>query len=217
MDISATSSTTHVPATTTTPQKTEPSDYDTFLLMLTTQMQNQDPLDPVDSSDFAVQLATFAGVEQQTLTNDLLETLNTQFGMMSMAQLASWVGQQARAAVPVSYEGAPITLSPNPAATADRAVLVVTDDSGHVQSREEMPLSSDPYQWLGADAAGNPLPNGLYSLSLESYAGDTLIAAVPVESYALILEAQGGPGGTTLLLAGGVKVAAQSVTALRIP
>ena len=218
MDVAAPTSTTYLPAAATTPPATSsPSDYETFLLMLTTQMQNQDPLDPVDSSDFAVQLATFAGVEQQTLTNDLLETLNTQFGMMSMAQLASWVGQEARAAVPVYYEGAPITLSPNPAASADRAVLVVTDDAGQVVSREEMPVSSENYQWLGADATGNPLPQGQYSLSLESYSGETLIAATPVESYALILEAQGGAGGTTLLLAGDVKVAAESVTALRIP
>ena len=215
MDVAATTSTT--PTYTTPPETTIASDYDTFLLMLTTQMQNQDPLDPIDSSDFAVQLATFAGVEQMTVTNEWLEIINTQFGMMSMAQLAGWVGQEARAAVPVSFEGQPVTLSPNPAATADRAVLVVTDDAGQVVSREDIPTTTDPYEWLGASATGDPLPNGLYSLSLESYSGETLIATTPVESYALILEAQGGPGGTTLLLAGGVKVAAESVTALRVP
>lgn len=217
MDIAATATTSYVPAPAAPPETANPSDYETFLLMLTTQMQNQDPLDPVDSSDFAVQLATFAGVEQQTLTNDLLETLNTQFGMMSMAQLAGWVGQEARAAVPVYYDGAPVTLSPNPATTADRAVLVVTDANGQLVSREELPATTYSYEWLGADAQGNPLPTGLYSLSLESYAGETLIATTPVESYALILEAQGGPGGTELLLAGGVKVAAENVTALRVP
>lgn len=216
MDISPASQT-YTTAAATLPETAVASDYETFLLMLTTQMQNQDPLDPVDSSDFAVQLATFAGVEQQTLTNDLLADLNAQFGMMSMAQLAAWVGQEARAAVPVHYDGAPVSLSPDPAPSADRAVLVVTDSGGQLVSREDVPVSTDSYQWLGADAAGNPLPTGLYTLSLESYAGETLIASTPVESYALILEAQGGPGGTQLLLAGGVKVAAESVTALRIP
>ena len=49
------------------------SDFETFLRMLTVQMQNQDPLNPIQSSDFAVQLATFSGVEQQVRTNDLLE------------------------------------------------------------------------------------------------------------------------------------------------
>jgi len=38
------------------------SDFDTFLRMLTVQMQNQDPLNPIDSADYAVQLATFSGI-----------------------------------------------------------------------------------------------------------------------------------------------------------
>lgn len=48
------------------------SDFETFLKMLTTQMENQDPLNPVDSAEFAMQLATFSGVEQQIRTNDIL-------------------------------------------------------------------------------------------------------------------------------------------------
>ena len=76
------------------------SDFEMFLRMMTTQMTNQDPLDPVDSADYAVQLATFSSVEQQVLTNDLLRLVSGQLGMSSMAQLAGWVGQDARAAVP---------------------------------------------------------------------------------------------------------------------
>jgi flagellar basal-body rod modification protein FlgD len=41
------------------------SDFETFLKMLTTQLKNQDPMNPVDSADYAVQLATFSSVEQQ--------------------------------------------------------------------------------------------------------------------------------------------------------
>lgn len=215
MEITATTAT-----TTTAPAPVKPgitSDYNTFLKMLTTQMQNQDPLDPIDSADYATQLATFSGVEQQTRTNQLLEGLTTQFGMMGMAQLAGWVGQEARADMPVYLDAASITLSPSPAATADRAVLVVSDAKGTLVSREDLPLSSDPYEWLGADAAGDPLPRGTYALKLESYAGETLIATTPVESYARILEAQSGPTGTALLLAGGAKIAAEKITALRVP
>ena len=65
------------------------SDFTTFLKMLTTQMQNQDPLNPIDSTDYAAQLATFSGVEQQVRTNSLLADLGTQFGLMGMAQLAT--------------------------------------------------------------------------------------------------------------------------------
>lgn len=193
------------------------TDYNTFLKMLTTQMQNQDPLNPIDSADYAVQLATFSGVEQQNRTNQLLETLNGQFGMMGMAQLATWVGQEARADVPVWFDDAAVTLSPEPSSAADRAVLVVRDTDGQLVSREDLPPSTDPYLWLGADAKGDPLPRGLYTLTLESYAGENLLATSPVQSYARIMEAQRGPNGTRLMLAGGVGVDATDVTALRVP
>ena len=138
------------------------SDFNTFLRMLTVQMQNQDPLNPIESSDYAVQLATFSGVEQQVRTNQLLDAMATQFSLMGMSQLAGWVGQEARAAAPVWFSGAPVTLSPNPVASADRAVLVVRDAAGNTVSREDVPMSSEPYHWLGGDATGDPLPDGRY-------------------------------------------------------
>ena len=193
------------------------ADFDTFLKMLTTQMKNQDPLNPVDSADYAVQLATFSGVEQQMKTNQLLERLNGQFGVLGMSQLAAWVGQEARAAAPVWMDGDAVTMTYAPDVQADRAVLVVTDAAGKLVSREDVPLSTAPYQWLGGDPKGDPLPAGLYTTSLESYRGEDLLSTTEVESYARILEARGGAKGTTLVLEGGVEVAATKVTALRVP
>lgn len=193
------------------------SDYTTFLKMLTVQMQNQDPLNPVDSTDYAVQLATFSGVEQQVRTNDLLEGLSRAFGVMGMAQLAGWVGQEARAEAPVWMDGDPVTLSPNPAQGADRAVLVVMDAVGAVQAREDLPVSAEPWRWTGRDAAGAALPPGRYTLALESHRNGEVIATTPVEAYARIREAQGGPDGTMLVLEGGIRVRADAITALRSP
>ena len=195
------------------------TDYTTFLKMMTTQLQNQDPMNPTDSSAFAVQLATFSGVEQQVKTNELLASLGSQFGVLGMAQLAGWVGQEARSAAPVAFEGKPVTVSYAADPLADRAVLVVTDSKGNSVGREDVPLSGTSYQWLGAGLAGDPLPKGTYSLSLESYReGQVISAQGKVESYAPILEARGGSGGrTTLILQGGVEVASTDVTALRVP
>jgi flagellar basal-body rod modification protein FlgD len=187
------------------------SDYTTFLKMMTTQLKNQDPLSPIESSDFAVQLATFSGVEQQTKTNDLLTQLGNQFGVLGMAQLAAWVGQEA-------LGDSPVTVSYTPKALADRAVLVATDANGNVVAREDVPLSGGSYQWLGGGITGNPLPSGIYKLSLESYRdGEMIESGGKVESYARILEARGGGGKTTLMLEGGAEVAATDITALRIP
>lgn len=193
------------------------SDVNTFLRMLTVQMQNQDPLNPMEASDFAVQLATFSGVEQQVRTNQLLDAITGQFGIMGMSQLAGWVGQEARAAVPVWYDGRPVTLSPNPAATADEAVLVVRDARGALVARENLPVSAEPYSWLGASADGSRLPTGRYSLSLESWRDGELLSETPMEYYGRVTEARGGAGGTRLVLSGGIEVAAGDITALRVP
>jgi len=193
------------------------SDFDTFLRMLTVQMQNQDPLNPIDSTDFAVQLATFSGVEQQVRTNQLLADMQARFQQTGLADIAGWIGQEARSSAPVAYTGVPVTLSPTPAPGADRAVLVVRDARGGVVAREELPPSAAPYQWLGADATGSPLRPGVYSLTLESLRGETVLSSEPVQHFARVIEARSGADGITVVLAGGVEVAAAAVTALRQP
>lgn len=193
------------------------SDFQTFLVMLTTQMQNQDPLNPIDSSDYAVQLATFSGVEQQVKSNDLLQNLVAQMGLMGMAQMAGWVGMEARAAAPAWFDGDPVTLAPNPAAAADEAVLVVYDDAGTEVSRRSVTLSADPIQWNGLTERGTVLDTGLYSFRLESYLNGNMIANDMIEVYSPIVEARGENGGTVLILEGGARISANDVTALRKP
>ena len=90
------------------------------------------------------------------------------------------------------------------------------DASGNLVSREEVPRGDSAYLWYGGDASGNPLPRGLYQLSLESYSGETLLGTSAVESYSRILEARGGATGATLVLEGGVEVPATQITALRL-
>lgn len=192
------------------------SDFDTFLRMLTTQLQNQDPMNPIDSADYAVQLATFSGVEQQAKTNQLLADMQVQFGLMGMAQMASWVGLEARVAAPAWVtSGEAVPLSPNPAAAADRAVLVVRDADGNLATRQDIPVTTDNFDWQPIDIEGNPLPDGNYSFQMESYSGDELLATTDVEVYAPIHEVRGGAGGTTLVLRGGISVPALAVTAIR--
>lgn len=217
MDVSPTTPVSSGAATPASPPKIT-SDFNTFLRMLTVQMQNQDPLNPIDSADYAVQLATFSGVEQQVRTNQLLADLQGRFQQLGMAEMASWIGKEARSPAPVRYDGTPVTLSPNPAVGANRAVLVVKDAAGNLLSREEIPVSAEPYQWLGAGADGSPLPPGTYSIDLESLNGDRVIDTRAVEHYARVIEAKGGgTTGTRLVLEGGIEVLASDVTALREP
>lgn len=193
------------------------SDFDTFLKLLTTQMTNQDPLNPVDSTQFATQLAQFSAVEQQTKTNSLLEGLSGQMSLLGMAQLAGWVGQEARSAGPVWVDGQPVTLDVTATTGADRAVLVIRDSSGNTVSREELPATGGQMEWTPAASDGTALPQGRYSLSVESYRGEELASTTAVQSYATIVEARQGDRGVTLILKGGVEIASDQITALRQP
>jgi flagellar basal-body rod modification protein FlgD len=99
------------------------ADFEMFLQMLTAQLKNQDPLNPMESTEYATQLATFSGVEQQVRTNELLETLTNGSATQGIGQLSGWIGMQAAAEMPVAFSGAPVTVQTTPAARADRLEL----------------------------------------------------------------------------------------------
>ena len=215
MDVSTAYPTPIKTAVSTDKQKND-KNYDTFLKMMTTQIKNQDPLNPMSSDQLAVQLATFSGVEQQTKTNDLLAQLLGQNTLTGMGQVVGWVGKEARLAAPAYFDGAtPVTLSPHPAQAATKSVLVVTDQAGKQVSRTELPLGTSDYAWQGRDAQGTALPKGLYTLALESWQGDKVLDTSAVEHYGKITEIRSTADGVSALLPGGVEALVSAITAIR--
>ncbi|WP_162300828.1 flagellar hook capping FlgD N-terminal domain-containing protein [Alkalilacustris brevis] len=190
------------------------SDFDTFLKMLTTQMQHQDPFNPMEATDFAVQLATFSSVEQQARTNTLLEGLAAQAGV---ADLAGVIGLSVRAPVAGLYAGDPLDVVFAPARAADHNELVVRNAMGRVVDTVALPADATQYSWPGLGEDGMPLPFGAYSFELVSYAGDDILSSSPAETYAQVVEARRDPSGTVLVLAGGAEIATEDVRALRRP
>lgn len=192
--------------------------YDTFLKMMTAQIKNQDPLNPMNADQLAVQLATFSAVEQQTKTNDLLTQMLSQNALSGLSQMVGWVGKEARLAAPAYFDGStPITLSPNPAESADKAVLVVKDQSGNEVSRTQVSLGTADYAWQGLDSAGNPLPKGIYSFEMESYLDDEKLGTTDIEHYARISEIRSTSNGVSALLPGGVEALTSIISAIREP
>ena len=196
------------------PEAETQSDYLTFLNMLTVQMQNQDPLNPMASTDFAVQLATFSGVEQQVMTNQLLTSI---LERTALADLDGWVGMEARVPGLAWFDGEPVTLSPDAQAGVDHATLVVRDAMGTTVDRRDLPPDGSQVAWHGIDSAGMPLPAGRYSFDMELRGGGTLIDTVPVPAFQPVREARRDGGQTVLVLAGGLMVDSAQVTGLRVP
>lgn len=222
MDISTNTQTTQSPPLPTPEPETQgasaiSSDFETFLKMLTVQMQNQDPLNPIQSADFAVQLATFSGVEQQVRTNDLLESMAGQQSFSGLSQVADWVGMEARAPVAARWDGTPVALYPDMPSGTDQATLITRNAAGEEVARTAIPVSSEPIQWVGSDADGANLPAGFYSFEIEARRDGDLISTDPVDTYARITEARLVDGEPVMVFASGDTVAAEKVTAVRLP
>ena len=194
------------------------SDFETFLKMLTAQARYQDPLEPIDSTEYSAQLAQFSMVEQQVQGNDLLTAMQAQLGLANMAAMSGWVGMETRSTAPSHFDGAnPITVSPNPAKITDTVTLIVKNDKGTEVQRIAMPVSADPYQWQGIDDDGLPFPPGSYSFTLESQKNGEVVLSDAAETYTRVKETQMQGNEVALILESGSAILASSVTALREP
>src|SRR5210317_206272 len=76
---------------------TPDADFQSFLTLLTAQLRNQDPLQPLDSTQFVAQLASFSTVEQLVGVNDRLDAQAMQATAKNGAEFASWIGHAASA------------------------------------------------------------------------------------------------------------------------
>lgn len=192
------------------------ANFDTFLKMLTTQLKSQDPLNPMESSDFAVQLATFSGVEQQAQTNKLLETMILQTSG-SLGQIADWIGKEVRTTRPVWFGNEPLTLDIMPDSRADSVTLITLSESGREVLREEIGPGEGQIDWLGRDELGQKLADGRYSFVIESSRAGEVIAQTSAGAYVRVAEAEVGPQGIELIFQGGGSALASEIEALREP
>lgn len=218
MDIQATQTSSSTLSSTTASASPLSSDFQDFIELLTAQAKYQDPLEPIDSTEYVSQLAQFSMLEQQVLTNELMSLQYEQVATTTMASLSGWVGMEARAATPLNFDGTPIVVSPNPAAISDDVKLVVRDEFGEEVQRLSLPVSAEPFEWTGIDTeTGAPLPEGVYTFVVESYSNGELILSEVAEVYGRVTEAQSQGGDIVLVLEGGQSVLSTSVTAIREP
>ncbi len=194
------------------------ADFETFLKMLTTQMQNQDPLEPTDATQFTAQLAQFSAVEQQVLTNQTLASLSLQVASLGSSGLASWIGMEARVAGMAHFDGAtPVEVYPMANPKADEAYLIVKDENGTEIDRVKIDPKAETIEWDGLNDKGNPYPEGNYVFQTESKYEGKVLDTVLAESYTLVKEAQASTGGMVLIGKGGTRYASADIVGLRKP
>ncbi|HVY83794.1 MAG TPA: flagellar hook capping FlgD N-terminal domain-containing protein [Caulobacterales bacterium] len=144
--------------------------YNTFLTLLTAQLQNQDPLSPMDSTQFTQQLVQFSQVEQQIRTNEELNTLVTQYQAASAGSALSYLGRDAILASSVATLGSSEGAKANWAYAFDKtpstATLSVKDAAGHIVYSQDGDLTSGDhlFSWDGKETSGAQAPAGVYTL-----------------------------------------------------
>lgn len=190
------------------------ADFQTFLGMLTTQLQNQDPMNPMESSDFSVQLATFSGVEQQVLTNQLLSSLSAR---MELSELSSWVGMDALTSAATYFDGRPKVLIPPQVEGADQAALLVHNAFGAEVARVNIAPNAADIEFDGIGLDGAVLPDGYYSFEVMSLREGYVLQTDAALSYGRIEEARSENGRVMLVFAGGALVDSGTVRGLRAP
>lgn len=125
-------------------------DFDTFLQLLTAQIQNQDPLAPLDSTQFVEQLATFSSLEQQVETNQTLTSIASMISDLHSAAANEWLGQDvAVSSKHVAFEGEPVEFEIDPAYKYDDAVLTVKNSQDQVVWQEQLDTSAQRHAWNG--------------------------------------------------------------------
>ncbi|MDB5591820.1 flagellar hook capping FlgD N-terminal domain-containing protein [Enterovirga sp.] len=143
--------------------------FQQFLLLLTTQLKNQSPLDPLDTNQFTQQLVQFASVEQQLKTNATLSTMaaGAKAGLASSA--AGLVGATVTAdGSSTSFAQGTASWTLNPAKAAASATLTIKDSTGQTVATQirALPAGSQSFTWDGRTANGGVAAAGAYTLGV---------------------------------------------------
>lgn len=148
-------------------------DFSQFLTLLTTQLQNQDPLNPMDSTEFTNQLVQFSQVEQSINTNKKLDSLVAlQLGTISSTALG-YVGMDITyTSAEVNWDNAgPVSIHYGLAEQASVAKVNIYKEDGTTLVRTlDAPKSpgAQKVEWDGKDANGNLMEPGTYAIKLDA-------------------------------------------------
>jgi flagellar basal-body rod modification protein FlgD len=179
-----------------------------FMQLLMAQMQNQDPLQPDDSTAWVTQLATYSQVEQSVAQTSSLNTISTQLQGLSTTTNANLIGKT------VTLQGgtftwngtSPSTSSVNLAAAAQQVNVTISDSSGHqvrVMTLGPQSPGSLPITWNGAEDSGQAAPSGTYTFAVSAQSATGQTVGVSQSVTGIVTQVAYANGASTLTLNNG--------------
>jgi flagellar basal-body rod modification protein FlgD len=142
--------------------------FQSFLQLLTTQLQNQDPLSPLDTNQFTQQLVEFAGVQQQINTNDSLATLVSLQQTAQSSQALQFVGKTAVVSgntATMTNSEATWELNIPSASTVNISIANSSGQTVYSSSFAASAGNNQVFNWNGLGTDGTQLPDGSYTLT----------------------------------------------------
>lgn len=191
-----------------------------FLRLLVTQMQFQDPLKPMEQTDFTAQLAQFSSLDQLFSINDGLKALSDTQGGLSRFQAVNFIGKEVKASGNKIYRGedaTSATLGYSLNEEASGVIIDIFDRNGtEIRKIEVGPQDAGAHMvvWDGRDGAGALAPSGEYTFSVSardfegkhSEALTNIIGTVTGISF---------EEGVPYLLVGGIRIPASNITEVK--
>lgn len=201
--MTTTTATTATTATSTASvaQKQTAVDFDLFLKLLTTQMQNQDPLKPMDSTEYTQQLAQFTQVQQTVKQSGTLDDILAQLTTQNVAQASSFIGKTAQfdSAVAGLSADKPAQWSYSASAPITGLTATVTDSTGRTVATSTItPDQKGDFSWDGKLANGTQAPAGAYTLALNGTTTTGATVPIAITTSGRVDDVIGASGSVTL-------------------
>lgn len=190
--------------------------FDTFLQLLTTQLKNQNPLDPLDTNAFTQQLVQFSSVEQQLKTNDFLSALVQANTNSVQTNAVNYIGKT------VAASGTRSELINNQAVwnfslkDAANTVVTIKDANGNVVYTEQghLQAGAGQFTWNGETSSGAKAPNGTYSITMTGVNAEGVNVPISTE-FTGVVSGVDFTGSEPVLLIGTTRVNLSGVTSIK--
>lgn len=195
-------------------------DLNRFLTLLVTQLQNQDPLDPMDANEFTSQLVQFASVEQQIFQNANLEKLLNIQETNQISAMVDFIGNRVKFTgqkLPVENGTADFTYTVPPGAIS--ADINIANSAGiNVFFKEaEAKDGEHPFVWDGLDKNGQQVPDGIYTLLVTAKDFEGNLLDVKHQAFGTVTGAGVEDGLVTLFIGDNLSIPQDSILSVKKP
>jgi flagellar basal-body rod modification protein FlgD len=198
------------------------NNFQSFLTLLTSQLQHQDPLNPMDSTQFTSQLVQFTGVEQGILQNQNLQQLIGLQTNTQMSNAASYIGMQVNGGgdkIQLAGGQATINYTLTDATTA-KVTITIKDSNGNVvNTLTETPtqLGAQSAAWDGKNSNGTVVPDGTYNISVQGFNSQNSPVSVTSGETGIVSSVNLVNGQVMLTTKGGQQIPLSDVTSVTTP